>query len=385
VRTAEPRKETVLRRSERWRTWIAVALAAVATSACARAHSGEPPAGAGAVEGGILPAEEDYYAVDVVDEDHTWIVGSYGAVVLLREQGRKAELHGAPVREPMFCVSFRDPSNGLIGGRGGHIFRTSDGGRTWSAATVGKVTENVLAFARGRDPRRLWAVGPRGMLLQSLDDGVTWRDRSLEDDVTLNAVTFVDDREGWAVGEFGTILHTADGGETWNRSEQIEGLPPYAEDVSEDVALRLGIPPLRKDDLYLFDVAFVTADRGYAVAAGGFVLQTVDRGGHWTAMRAGTRNTLFEIQRMPTGGVIATGVLGTVVRSRTDGEGWVADEQLAHTLFTWIRGVSFSPDGKLGVAVGGKAAVLLSRDRGASWEALPRERLAAASSSPPST
>ena len=68
-------------------------------------------------------------------------------------------------------------------------------------------------------------------------------------------------------GKSGTILHTADGGETWQRSEEITGLPPYAEDVTEEVALRVGIPPLSKDDLYLFDVSFVTPDTGYAVAA----------------------------------------------------------------------------------------------------------------------
>ena len=91
-----------------------------------------------------------------------------------------------------------------------------------------------------------------------MDDGATWEDRSLGKDITLNAVTFVDEKEGWIVGEFGTILHTSDGGETWQRSEEITGLPPYAEDVTEEVALRVGIPPLSKDDLYIFDVSFVT-------------------------------------------------------------------------------------------------------------------------------
>lgn len=331
----------------------------------------------GPVEGGILSEQEDYYAVDVVDADHAWIVGSYGAVIALGARGRTAELRPAPIREPLFCVSFRDASTGIIGGRGGRIFRTSDGGRSWSppVAPAG-VAENVLDFARSTDPKRLWAAGPRGMLLRSVDDGATWQDRSIGKDITLNAVTFVDDQEGWIVGEFGTILHTVNGGETWQRSEDIEGLPPYAEDVSEEIALRVGIPPLSKDDLYLFDVTFVTPDKGYAVAAAGFVLTTVDRGRHWKATRAGTRNTLFKIVPTSIGGLIATGVLGTVVHSR--GEGWAADEEISHKVFTWIRGIDFSADGALGIAVGGKAAVLLSRDRGETWESLPRERLAAA-------
>lgn len=352
----------------------AIILAASFGSACTRVHSAEPAA-AKAVEGGILPSEEDYYAVDVVDPDHAWIVGSYGTAIVLRDRGRTAELHATPEHEPLFCVSFRDPANGVIGARGGRIYRTTDGGRSWSTAGTGEVKENVLALARGHDPQRLWAVGPVGTVLQSTDDGATWQDRSLGKDITLNAVSFVDDREGWVVGEFGTILHTVDGGQSWERSEEINGLPPYAEDVTEEVALRVGIPPLSKDDLYIFDVAFVTPETGYAVAAGGFVLTTVDRGRHWTAARAGTRNTLFKVAATPIGGLIATGVLGTVVRHR--GEAWAADEEISHRLFTWIRGADFSADGALGVAVGGKAAVLLSRDRGETWEALPHERLEA--------
>jgi photosystem II stability/assembly factor-like uncharacterized protein len=355
---------------------IPFVLVALFGSACSRgrtAESSAPAAVVRAVEGGILTGEEDYYAVDVVDSDHAFIVGSYGAVIAFGAKGNTAELRAAPVHEPFFCVSFRGPSTGVIGGRGGRIFRTTDAGQSWSPVAAAGVTENVLDFARSRDPQRIWAVGPRGTLLRSLDDGATWQDRSLGKDITLNGVTFVDDQEGWVVGEFGTILHTVDGGETWQRSEEIEGLPPYAEDVTEEVALRVGIPPLSKDDLYLFDVAFVTPDTGYAVAAGGFVLTTVDRGKHWTATRAGTRNTLFKIVPTPSGGLIATGVLGTVVRQRE--KGWAADEEISHRLFTWIRGMGFSADGALGLAVGGKASVLLSRDRGESWEMLPRERL----------
>ncbi|MBI2962937.1 MAG: hypothetical protein HYY35_04220 [Deltaproteobacteria bacterium] len=361
----------------RFRETALCLLAALCAAGCVPSHSADEAAvGSGAaIEGGILPDQEDYYAVDVVDADHAWIVGSYGAVVALGAQGGTAELRSAPIHEPLFCVSFRGPSTGVIGGRGGRIFRTTDAGQSWSSVAAAGVTENVLDFARSRDPHRLWAVGPRGTMLRSLDDGATWQDRSLGKDITLNGVTFVDDQEGWVVGEFGTILHTVDGGETWQRSEAITGLPPYVEDVSAEVALRVGIPPLTQDDLYLFDVAFVTPETGYVVGAGGFVLSTVDRGLHWTATRAGTRNTLFRVVPTPTDGLIATGVLGTVVHRRA--EAWAADEDISHRIFTWIRGIGFSADGALGVAVGGKATVLLSRDQGASWERLPRERIAA--------
>jgi photosystem II stability/assembly factor-like uncharacterized protein len=367
-------------RISRRAVWLAIALLAIVGSVYAPGRAASPASPADAVEGGILPTLEDYFAVDAVDLDHAWIVGSYGTALLLRNRGQQVELRPPPTHEPLFSVNFRDASTGVIGGRGGRVFRTTDGGKSWSVADTAGAKENVLALARARDPHVVWAVGPSGMILQSTDDGATWHDRSLGKDTTLNGITFVDDREGWIVGEFGTILHTTDGGASWQRSEQITGLPPYAEDVTEEVALRLGIPPLSNEDLYLFDVAFPSPDSGYAVAAAGFVLTTTDRGQHWTAVRAGTRNTLFTVHPTPGGNLIATGVLGTVVHQR--GGAWSADEQISHRLFTWIRGIDFSADGALGVAVGGKAAVLISTDKGDTWEAMPRERLEATRAAP---
>src|SRR5439155_6480179 len=299
----------------------------------------------GKVQGGILTDQEDFYAVDVIDRDHVWIVGSYGTAIVLLGEMRLAELRPAPIREPLFCVSFRDASNGLVGARLGKILRTTDAGRSWSTLSLPDVKENILAIARGHDPDRVWAVGPQGTVVHSADDGKTWKNLSLGKDITLNGVTFVDDQEGWLVGEFGTILHTVDGGKTWERSGEIQGLPPYVEDVSAEDALRMGVPPLTADDLYLLDVLFVSPDVGYISAAGGFVLHTTDRGRHWTASRAATRNTLFKLAQSPGGSLVATGVLGTLVRQE-DGR-WVRDEDLSHRLFTWLRDVQFSPDGGL--------------------------------------
>jgi photosystem II stability/assembly factor-like uncharacterized protein len=364
-------------RTLRWAVWLPIACAAIVGTAYAPSRAASPASAADKkIEGGILPGLEDYFAVDAVDADHAWIVGSYGTALLLRDRGKQVELHPPPTHEPLFSVNFRDASTGVIGGRGGRVFRTTDGGQSWSVSDTAGAKENVLALARAHNPQIVWAVGPSGMVLQSTDDGATWHDRSLGKDITLNGVTFVDDQEGWIVGEFGTILHTTDGGASWQQSGDIKGLPPYAEDVTEEVALRLGIPPLSSEDLYLFDVAFTNADTGYTVAAGGFVLTTTDRGQHWTALRAGTRNTLFTVRSTPVGNLIATGVLGTIVHGR--GNVWSADEQISHRLFTWIRGIDFSSDGAIGVAVGGKAAVLISADKGDTWEAVPRERLEAA-------
>src|SRR6185369_10757001 len=61
---------------------------------------------------------------------------------------------------------------------------------------------------------RMVAVGERGHVLLSDDQGATWRQaKSVPTRVMLTAVFFVDADYGWAVGHDETILNTVDGGE----------------------------------------------------------------------------------------------------------------------------------------------------------------------------
>lgn len=77
----------------------------------------------------------------------------------------------------------------------------------------------VQAMARAGD--RLVAVGERGVVLLSDDEGRHWRQASVPVSVTLTSLAFVDDKIGWAVGHGGVVLHSIDAGATW--SKQIDG------------------------------------------------------------------------------------------------------------------------------------------------------------------
>jgi photosystem II stability/assembly factor-like uncharacterized protein len=68
----------------------------------------------------------------------------------------------------------------------------------------------------------LVAVGERGHIVLSDDDGVHWRQVQTPTSVTLTAVGFSSAQEGWAVGHMGVVLHTSDGGLTWTK--QLDGL-----------------------------------------------------------------------------------------------------------------------------------------------------------------
>ena len=66
------------------------------------------------------------------------------------------------------------------------------------------------------------AVGERGRIILSDDDGISWRQVPTPTSVTLTHVTFATPAEGWAVGGMGVVLHSVDGGLTWIK--QLDGV-----------------------------------------------------------------------------------------------------------------------------------------------------------------
>lgn len=75
--------------------------------------------------------------------------------------------------------------------------------------------------AVARAGTRLVAVGVRGLIVISDDDGRSWRQVPSPVSSDLVAVRLVSARRGWAAGHDGVILATDDGGEHWVR--QIDG------------------------------------------------------------------------------------------------------------------------------------------------------------------
>ncbi|MEE4192756.1 MAG: YCF48-related protein, partial [Halieaceae bacterium] len=62
---------------------------------------------------------------------------------------------------------------------------------------------------------RLLAVGERGLIVYSDDQGRSWQQARVPVSETITAISFPTDDHGWAVGHGGVILHSGDAGESW--------------------------------------------------------------------------------------------------------------------------------------------------------------------------
>src|SRR5205085_8257280 len=66
------------------------------------------------------------------------------------------------------------------------------------------------------DPAHGWAAGAAGFVYRTSDGGTTWTASWTGTRATLLAVDFVDSQYGWAVGAEATVVSTHDGGLTWS-------------------------------------------------------------------------------------------------------------------------------------------------------------------------
>ncbi|RTR53439.1 BNR domain-containing protein [Pseudomonas aeruginosa] len=226
-----------------------------------------------------------------------------------------------------------------------------------------------------RAGNRLVAVGERGVVLLSDDDGKTWRQVAVPVSASLTAVQFVDAHNGWAVGHAGVVLHTGNGGETW--SLQLDGkraadLELQAAQASGDASRVAAAQRLIADgpDKPLLAVDFIDATRGLVVGAYGLALCTEDGGKTWKSWMGHLPNGrglhLYAVARDGANLYIA-GEQGLLLRSRDAGDHF---EALQGPYEGSYFAAAILPGGRL--LVGGlRGNVFASDDQGGSFQPLP--------------
>ncbi|MCU7250895.1 WD40/YVTN/BNR-like repeat-containing protein [Pseudomonas koreensis] len=136
--------------------------------------------------------------------------------------------------------------------------------------------------------KMLVAVGERGLVLQSADNGFTWHQSRVPVSVALTGVRFVDERQGWAIGHSGVVLHTADAGVTWQK--QLDGrvvaqLEVAAAERDQDPGRQRTAKRLLAEgaDKPWLDLLFVDSQRGWLIGAYGLFMRTRDGGATWSS------------------------------------------------------------------------------------------------------
>jgi photosystem II stability/assembly factor-like uncharacterized protein len=209
-----------------------------------------------------------------------------------------------PLAAKSSCLDITLAGTRLVAvGERGHVLLSDDQGQQWRQAQV-VPTRATLTALHAVDAKTLWAVGHGGVVLRSLDAGENWAlvaGAADGKDVLLSIRVEADGR-GLAVGGFGFALATRDGGANWKRKELVAG---------EDGERHLN---------RIF-TAGPAASTWLIAAEGGHLLRSEDRGEKWLAVKTPYAGSLWSGAAVP-GGLLACGMRGNIVRSRDDGRSW---------------------------------------------------------------
>lgn len=233
----------------------------------------------------------------------------------------------------------------------------------------------ILGLARAGE--RLVAVGERGTVLLSDNDGRSWRQAHVPVSVSLTAVQFVDARRGWATGHLGVVLHSEDGGETWIK--QLDGIQAarLALAAAESSGDQRQLDEARRlvedgPDKPFLDLYFSDALRGFVVGAYNLILHTEDGGQSWQPWMGRLENPnglhLYGIRARGEHLFIA-GERGLLLRSIDAGKSFQA---LASPYEGSFFGLVAGSAGEL-VAFGLRGNAWISRDDGEHWRVLPSQ------------
>lgn len=293
----------------------------------------------------------------------------------------------SPIFTAASAIAFFDAAHGLLAGNSGSdagptsgtIWRTADGGTTWTAAAVVPRAPFTSLAVAGTDEARagvdcVSATSPCNPgVWASTDGGTTWQRVST---TRVMSLTFADPTHGWAalpggpaVGDpAGGLLSTFDGGRTWTEHPN-----PCASGIGWPAAVTF------PDALH----GWVGCTSSGASTNAKGVMATVDGGRTWTVRSAaripgegpsvGTisfSDALAGLAMRPAGTGIWWGIRGVTERTqdggvtwadsppgefdvRTPGAGWLRDDQ------DWLMVLW---DGDLG-----RQALVESRDGGQTW------------------
>ncbi|QQZ44547.1 hypothetical protein IF690_13805 [Pseudomonas sp. SK3(2021)] len=274
-------------------------------------------------------------------------------------------LAAAPAADTVYSTESAKASKGLmldvvhagprlvaVGDRG-HILYSDDQGQTWTQAKV--PTRQLLTAVYFVDAKHGWAVGHDAQVLASEDGGLTWTKQfeDLKREAPLLDVWFQDTSNGFAVGAYGALLATTDGGKNW-----------------EDASDRLD----NEDQYHLNAIAAVKDSGLFIVGEQGSMFRSADWGQTWERLEGPYEGSFFGvIGTAQPATLLAYGLRGNLYRSSDFGSTWEQVELKAArgNLEFGLSGATLLDDGSL-VIVGNGGSVVRSTDNGLTFSVYNR-------------
>lgn len=248
-------------------------------------------------------------------------------------------------------------------------------------------SDRVLLLNVADSGKRLVAVGERGVIMLSDDQGKSWNTLRTASDRVLTGVAFDSPQVGVVVGHGGTLLRTEDGGQSWNpveadtNGDALLGVLAMGQGrivtwgafglylTSDDAGAtwqRLSV--IDEDfDRHISQVISLKDGRYLMAGESGTLAVSTDRGATWQSLESPYQGSFFGALQVASGDILLFGMRGNVWRSVDDGASWSKAD--TSTTFAFNGAVQLE-SGRI-VLLGNNSVLMASDDQGQSFKRLP--------------
>lgn len=216
-------------------------------------------------------------------------------------------------------ITTNDGVNITAVGNNGLVFRSSNGGGSWSSNTYG--SENYMWACSYND--NVWIAGSGGKLFKTMKVLSPLNAVQLSTSNTLNSCINVNGSIGYICGDAGIIYKTVNGGDNWTLANT-------------------GILNVK-----LNSISFKDENNGIVVGANGAVYVTTNGGSNWSVQSVGTTRNLLKAKYL-SDGIVVIGEWGTILMKT--GSSWT---NVTSRTRSDIRGVTGTSLNNLRVCGGG--------------------------------
>jgi photosystem II stability/assembly factor-like uncharacterized protein len=169
-----------------------------------------------------VPVRSTLTAVDFTDDKMGWAVGHWGIILATTDGGENWNIQRSDtsVDQPLFSVRFKDRDNGIAVGLWSLVLNTADGGKSWDSMDMppppgsSRGDLNLFSLFASKQGSLLIAA-ERGAVYRSVDGGTTWSciptgyAGSFWTGISLPSGTLL------VAGLRGTIYRSTDDGKSW--------------------------------------------------------------------------------------------------------------------------------------------------------------------------
>jgi photosystem II stability/assembly factor-like uncharacterized protein len=321
-----------------------------------------------------------------LDATHGWAAGDAKTIIRTTDGGATWSPGSLPIGQGsagLNSTTFVSSTNGwatgsggAMGSGGGSLYKSTDGGASWTFVQSLSASGQDIAFAPGGQTG--FIVGTNGMIMMTSNGGSSWASVASGTARGLNDVLLSGGAECWIAADDSTMLHSTSSGASWT-IEPFPGTYASINGVAYAGTSLVAVgefgfmarKPAGASWTYVNDgvapainwLAFSDPMHGVGAGQWGFIIRTSDGGTTWVPTQNGLTLDSFYGAAYLGEKIWIVGDLGVLLHSSDRGAHWV--QQTTNTTLT-LLGIAFTDD-QHGWAVGDGGVMLRTTNGGVNW------------------